>query len=320
MGRCRAGATACSPRSWTGILLSGEKGSGKTLLARLMSIKAREEFNMPTLIVDQPLHGPAFNSFLQSIDQPVVVLFDEFEKVYDDAEEQQGLLSLLDGVYTSKKMFIMTCNDKYAIDKNFTNRPGRLFYMIEFTGLSQEFVTEFCEHRLNNKGYIPQVARIPTFIPDFNFDMLKALVEEMNRFDCEPREALEIMNIKVVADYRNTYEITDLMIDGKRVAAAKLRTKTVKLNHGELMSGGFTINFAYDYKLDDGRTGTTGQQIGISGDDMVNDACSVPDGIYTFAGTESMIDDKDVKWSVVLKRTYLVSVGGDYDYRDYLAA
>ncbi|HRZ82907.1 MAG TPA: hypothetical protein P5069_10620, partial [Candidatus Hydrogenedentes bacterium] len=44
----------------------------------------------------------AFNTFMQAIEQPLVVLFDEFEKVYDD-QEQQALLTLLDGVYPSNK-------------------------------------------------------------------------------------------------------------------------------------------------------------------------------------------------------------------------
>ena len=64
----------------TGVLLVGEKGSGKTLLAKHISITAAQEGDIPTIVVNKPWVGDEFNSFLQRIDQPAIILFDEFEK------------------------------------------------------------------------------------------------------------------------------------------------------------------------------------------------------------------------------------------------
>jgi hypothetical protein len=76
------------------------------------------------------------------------------------------------------------------------NRPGRIFYMMDFKGLEQDFIIEYCEDNLANKLYIPQVCKIAMMFNQFNFDMLKALVEEMNRYDETPQEAMRMLNAK----------------------------------------------------------------------------------------------------------------------------
>lgn len=178
----------------TGVLLAGEKGSGKSLLAKCLSIKAAEE-GMPTIIINAPWTGDRFNNLIQSIQQPCVVLFDEFEKVYN-AEQQEQVLTLLDGTFPTKKLFVLTCNDKWRIDSNMRNRPGRIFYLIDFKGLSVEFVKEYCDDKLVNKDHIDTLCKVSTLYDEFNFDMLSAVVEDMNRYNESPQEVLELLNAK----------------------------------------------------------------------------------------------------------------------------
>lgn len=178
----------------TGVLLNGEKGSGKTLLARQLSIDCAA-LEIPTIIINAPWTGDKFNKFIQDIDQKCMILFDEFEKVYD-SNEQEVILTLLDGVFPSSKLFVLTCNDKWRIDSHMRNRPGRIFYMIDFKGLDSQFITEYCEDNLKNKEHIERVCQVGSMFAQFNFDMLKALIEEMNRYDETPREALAMLNAK----------------------------------------------------------------------------------------------------------------------------
>jgi hypothetical protein len=182
------------PRS-TGVMLSGEKGSGKTLMATLLSTEARAQ-GISTLVVNSPLCGEGFNAFIQSIDEPCVVIFDEFEKVYYEQEWQSALLTLFDGTAVTKKLFIVTTNDSHRISDYMRNRPGRMYYSLKYETLEEAFILEYCEDLLKDKTQIDAVLAVTSLYDRFNLDMLKALVEEMNRYGETPRESLAMLNVR----------------------------------------------------------------------------------------------------------------------------
>jgi hypothetical protein len=201
----------------TGVMLAGEKGSGKSLLAKNLAIEAAKRLNVPCIIINAPWVGDKFNAFLQMIEQPCMVLFDEFEKVYD-SENQEKALTLLDGVFPSKKLFVLTCNDKWRVDDHMRNRPGRLFYMLDYKGLDADFITEYCNDNLKVtlRHYTEKLCQIASLFAQFNFDMLKATVEEMNRYDEAPEVSLRMLNVKPEFDTGNNYTIK-LIKDGEEV-------------------------------------------------------------------------------------------------------
>ena len=189
----------------TGVLLAGEPGSGKTMLGRHIAIQARA-LGVITIIVNEAMHGNQFNTFIMSIKQPAIIFFDEFEKIYD-CYDQDFILTLMDGVCNSKKLYIITCNDVERISEHMLNRPGRLYYAFKFGGLEKAFIIEYCNDQLRDVSQLPGVLEVVDANNGFSFDMLKALVEEMNRYD-EPADVavryLNIGNLDEVYDADNS--------------------------------------------------------------------------------------------------------------------
>ncbi len=221
----------------TGVMLTGEKGSGKTLLAKMLSIRGYSQ-NIPTIVINAPWCGDAFNAFVQSIEQPVIVVFDEFEKVYDESEQEQ-MLTLLDGVYPTKKLFVLTCNDKWRVNQHMRNRPGRIFYSLEYKGLEADFIREYCQDNLEAKEHIEKIVGIAGTFGQFNFDMLKALVEEMNRYNETPQEAMAMLNVKPEYSDDGRYSVK-LVMQGEEVAQTNMEDREW---HGNPMTKHVNISF-----------------------------------------------------------------------------
>lgn len=190
----------------TGVLLSGQKGAGKTMLTKRLSQMAAQLHGVSTLVVSEPFYGEEFNAFIANLSEPVLILIDEFEKMYD-RDKQPQLLTLFDGLYSSKKLFLLTCNDRHRVDSNMQNRPGRLFYSIEFSGLPASFIEEYCRDKLVNQRHLAGVLSVAAFFNEFSFDMLQALVEEMNRYGESATDAMALLNMRPQDDSDGAYEL-----------------------------------------------------------------------------------------------------------------
>ena len=159
----------------TGVLLNGAKGSGKTFLAKYISYKLLNE-NYSTIVINEIFNPTKLSLLLQTISEPCVIIFDEFEKIYqpsknDNNNPQNGLLSLLDGLFQTKKLFIFTCNDDNNISDLMKNRPGRVYYKLEFKGINDKAIEEYCEEKLINKKYLSQIFSIKKMIKE-SYDII----------------------------------------------------------------------------------------------------------------------------------------------------
>lgn len=189
----------------TGVILAGQKGAGKTQIARLVS-RIGYQHGVPTLLIQQEINGVGLDMFLNLVPQPKIVLIDEYEKLYD-RDAQETLLSLFDGLATSKTLFILTTNNLDGINRHMINRPGRLFYMLKFSGVGQDVLEGYARDNLNNLDHLDGLLRICQLLGNMNFDMLKALIEEMNRYEEPASEAIKLLNISAEpAGYDEQYE------------------------------------------------------------------------------------------------------------------
>lgn len=166
-----------------GVILSGSKGIGKSIFARLLALQAMQR-GIPVIIVEQFIPGIA--SYIESIEQEVIVLFDEFDKTFGKSEEgkpdpQTGLLSLFDGVAVGKKLFVVTCNELYGLNDYLINRPGRFHYHFRFEYPCDNEIREYLCDKLD-KDYWPQIDDVIAFSRkvDLNYDCLRSIAFELN--------------------------------------------------------------------------------------------------------------------------------------------
>lgn len=182
-----------------GVILSGAKGIGKSLFARLLS-NAAVANDIPVLIIDKYL--PGVTSYLNGIEQEVLVLFDEFDKTYGEAKAQDGmappqteLLSLFDGTSIGKKLFVITCNEIRRLNEYLLNRPGRFHYHFRFENPSADEIREYLTDKLN-KDYYHEIDNVISFAQrvDINFDCLRAIAFEINQGETF-KSAIKDLNI-----------------------------------------------------------------------------------------------------------------------------
>lgn len=168
-----------------GVILSGEKGIGKSLFAKMLCKEAVTE-GYPVIIVDSSI--PGLSAYLESIEQEVVVLFDEFDKVFGSCGTRNGfpnpqteLLSLFDGTAGGKKLYVITCNDIDGLNEFLVNRPGRFHYHFRFEYPTSEEITVYLQDKLTPEYYgeINSVVSFALRVP-LNYDCLRAIAFELN--------------------------------------------------------------------------------------------------------------------------------------------
>ena len=236
-----------------GVMLIGEKGTGKSLLMKRTANLAIAS-GIPVITIENSYNSEALAKFLSSIKDDAVVLFDEFEKKYDPDEDpenrpsQAGLLSFFDGTSVYRKLIIVTANDRDGINEFFLNRPSRIRYVIDYKGLTPEFVSTYLQEKLIHPEVVQAVMDELDLVPSINFDLLRNVVEEVNLL--YPTESIKaimsITNIKRDDSYEMYYEIYIKAVDG----SIEVKCEFVSFDWDDLVSRGHewvNIGFkAYD--------------------------------------------------------------------------
>lgn len=200
----------------TGALLSGLKGSGKTLLSKAICSKALT-IDVPVLILQQAFGGPQFEDWLNTITQPVIIFIDEFEKKYDDDEKQNQLLSILDGTGRGSKLWLATSNSA-DVSTYLLNRPSRFFYHIPFKKMEEDLLVGYCTDNLQNPKKMPLIKALWSLSQDMSFDILQSVVEEQNRYPDKPfLNLLDDMNVSLNGQLMRSYRLKRVLLNGERV-------------------------------------------------------------------------------------------------------
>lgn len=195
-----------------GVILSGDKGIGKSLFAKLLSVESVNK-NIPVIIVDTYIPGVA--SYIEEITQEVMILFDEFDKTFGGVKNAEGqadpqteLLTLFDGIASGKKLFVITCNELRHLNDYLVNRPGRFHYHFRFEYPNADEIKEYLEDKLEKK-YHSEIEAVIKFSRkiNLNYDCLRAIATELN-FGYPFAEAIKDLNILNMDNERYNVKLT----------------------------------------------------------------------------------------------------------------
>ena len=253
-----------SRNSNTGVLLSGEKGNGKTMLAKKVAIDALNS-KYPVIIINRPFDGEKLAEFFQAIGSPFIALLDEFEKVFDDENNRQNsMLTLLDGVFKNKILFLFTCNDSRRINTFMINRPGRIFYHFEFNTLENSIIEDYCKDKLDPCFNIPEeisnIKKFSKLISGFSFDQLQAIVEEMNRYKEDTTEAIKNLNIKPEFCSWDTYTL-EIYKGKKKLEASMYSINGIPISQKEI---------SFEYKEEKAKNNYSWNPVSIQSSNLVS--------------------------------------------------
>ena len=194
-----------------GILLSGIKGTGKTITAQIFAKK----INLPIIFITKDFCGPKFETFLSN---PCffnsVIFIDEFEKIYDqyDNDSINSLLGLMDGLFNTKFIFLLTANNPVNINEKLKNRLNRVKYHKIYEKLDINVAEDIINDMLIDKKHKNSLFQ---FIDSFNMltmDILTSLIKEINLFGEDAITCASYLNLTDEEEY---YSVT-IKFNGKK--------------------------------------------------------------------------------------------------------
>lgn len=183
-----------SESGFTGVMLAGLKGSGKTVMAKVIANKS----GLPIINIDKNIRPYILRNLVEKLgDTSVCFLFDELDKILEDYDDSV-LLQVLDGSDTKgKHMILFTCNDDNKISEYLIDRCSRIRYWRKFDEMSPSLIMEVLNDKLNDKK---EVKSLTDFIKDnfevCSFDNIVSFVKEANNYPTTTFEELfEDMNL-----------------------------------------------------------------------------------------------------------------------------
>ena len=185
-----------------GIMLTGTKGTGKTVTAKTLA----NDFNLPVIIVkDMGETNQAMIEFFGGFNFDCVLFFDEFEKNF--SEKDSTILQIMDGGYSSeyRKIFLLTTNEM-SINENMVGRPSRIRYVRRFGNLSLKTVEEYLDDALEVPEARQELIDFIDTLTISTIDILKTIVNEVNIHGMEGLiKAKEFFNVSTLEYHYTCY-------------------------------------------------------------------------------------------------------------------
>lgn len=207
---------AISPRS-LGVILSGAKGIGKSLFAKMICSEGVKK-GYPVVLVNE--YYPGIADYLEKIQQEVIIVFDEFDKTFKK-EAQDEMLTLFDGFAQTKQMYVVTCNNIDLLSDYLVNRPGRFHYHLRFDYPDSDQIIEYLQDKLPETLW-EEIEKVVLFSKkiNLNYDCLRAIAFELS-LGMPFEDAIKDINI--INDGRGKYYTATLSLSDGRIVKREVR-------------------------------------------------------------------------------------------------
>ena len=176
-----------------GIMLAGTKGTGKTMLAKVIA----KESNLPIIIVDSQYPANRLVTFFKQFTTPVCIIFDEIEKNFDTS----SMLDFLDGVEkTTKKLVLMTCNNLNRVSEYLQDRCSRVRYIRKYTPTDNlAFLPMLIEDKqIKNAKEVEEFIKTKFKLPSIdNINAFLNEIKELEDEDLSLNDIIKYMNINL---------------------------------------------------------------------------------------------------------------------------
>lgn len=176
-----------------GIMLAGTKGTGKTMLAKVIA----KESNLPIIIVDSQYPANRLVTFFKQFTTPVCIIFDEIEKNFDTS----SMLDFLDGVEkTTKKLILMTCNNLNRVSEYLQDRCSRVRYIRKYTPTDNlTFLPMLIEDKqIKNAKEVEEFIKTKFKLPSIdNINAFLNEIKELEDEDLSLNDIIKYMNINL---------------------------------------------------------------------------------------------------------------------------
>jgi len=195
-----------------GAMLYGKKGCGKTVLSEMIGNKILQN-DVPVFLINTKIPAHMIKMTLAACPNGAMVLFDEFEKIYEE-DDQKELLILFSDSDLKKVLFVMTVNDAGEINDFLINRPGRVKFWIHYEGIDDRVVSELMEEMK-----VPKVLRsgIREWARDLgeevSFDIMKFVCKEALKCTSYAQLVKRIRVLNVPAMRHHDYELWEVSVN-----------------------------------------------------------------------------------------------------------
>ena len=195
-----------------GLLLNGVKGTGKSITSKIIA----NEMGLPVIIV--PFKHKSLVSFLNEIQQDVIVFIDEYDKIFDRYDN--SLLSVMDGVMKTdnRVMFLLTSNEMY-LDKNMLQRPSRIRYVKSYKDMGIGTIIQIVEDLLIHPHLKDVTIKFISKLSIITMDLVQSIVQEVNIHEEDPHDFADVFNIS--DGTTATFDVYKIVKGKKEIVRAK---------------------------------------------------------------------------------------------------